>query len=303
MEDRIPVIAGCTAAGKTALAFKLAEHRQGIEIISADSRQLYRGMDIGTAKPSREELEKIPHHMINVADPDMLLSAAWFAVEAMKVIEDVLRRGSIPLVVGGSGLYVMSLAGLLDPLPGRNDQLRNALLAVEDSVPGSLHRLLNGMDKKEASRTGDTDRVRLVRALEIALLSGDKPSDLKVGGNPDKRFRFVFLEKDNTVLREGIKKRTAEMLDEGLLDEVQRLLERGFERDPVLGATIGYAELLDYLEGSCSLAEAQNRIETNTWKYARKQRNMFRRLPNVVPVSNNLFEVEAALFEERKANG
>lgn len=302
MEDskrnRIPVITGCTASGKTAAAFFIAEHWPNVEIINADSRQIYRGMDIGTAKPTEEELNSFPHHMIDVVDPDFLVSAMWYAERAMSIIESVLARGAIPLVVGGSGLYIMSLAGLLDALPPRNDVLRNSLLSLENTAPGSLHRLLEGLDEKEAARTGNTDRVRLVRALEIALLSGEKPSVLKRGGNPDKRFRFVFIEKDNTVLREGIKKRTSIMLSSGLLDEVRNLLDKGYSRDPVLGATIGYSELIDHLDGLCSLEEAREAIETHTWQYARKQRNMFRRLPDVIPVCSNPVKVADALFGE-----
>ncbi len=142
-----------------------------------------------------------------------------------------------------------------------------------------------------------------MRAIEIALLSGDKPSVLKTGGNPDKRFRFVFIEKDNTALRESIKRRTSLMLEDGLLDEVRGLLEKGYSRDPVLGATIGYSELIDYLEGLCSLEEAQAAVEIHTWQYARRQRNMFRRLPGAVSVSSAPIKVEAALFGERRADG
>lgn len=296
MEGSIPVITGCTAAGKTAAAFYIAERRVGVEIVSADSRQLYRGMNIGTAKPTLDELNRFPHHMIDVADPDTLLSAKWFAEKAMKIIEEILDRGCIPLVVGGSGLYVMSLAGLLDPLPTRNDDLRNSLLSLENTVPGSLHRLLNGLDEKEASRTGASDKVRLVRAIEIALLSGEKPSSLKLGGNPDKRFRFVFIEKDNTALREDIRKRTSSMFSSGLPEEVRSLINAGYKRNPVLGATIGYSELIDHMEGLCSLQEAQKAVETHTWQYARKQRNLFRRLPGVTSVSGDPVQIETALL-------
>jgi tRNA dimethylallyltransferase len=303
LEDRIPVITGCTASGKTAAAFYIAERIPGVEIISADSRQLYRGMNIGTAKPSICELNSFPHHMINVAEPDVLLSAGWFATEGMKIIESVLERGSIPLVVGGSALYIMSLAGLLDPLPQRNDTLRFSLNSIENTVQGSLHRLLQGLDPIEAERTDEADRIRLVRAIEIALLSGSLPSFLKSGGNPDRRFRFVYIEIDNKTLRTRIKERTARMLEDGLLNEVRGLLEKGFKRDPVLGSTISYSELLDNLEGKCSIEEAQERIEINTWHYARRQRNLFRRLPGVVSVSSNPVQIETALFSERRAFG
>jgi len=302
LEDRIPVITGCTAVGKTEAAMFIAGNRP-VEIVSADSRQLYRGMSIGTAKPSADELKRVPHHMIDVADPDTLLSAVWYAEKAITVINRILERGSTPLVVGGSGLYIMSLAGLLDSLPSRNDVLREALSAMENQVPGALHRLLTGLDSREAARTGKKDMVRLVRSMEIALLSGSKPSELKQGGKPDSRFRFVYIEKDNTALKQGINTRTSVMLALGLVEEVKDLLRNGYRRDPVLGATIGYSEIIDYLEGQCSLQEAAIAIETHTWQYARRQRNMFRRLPGVVTVSNDPVAVETALFGERRTHG
>jgi tRNA dimethylallyltransferase len=302
LEDRIPVIAGCTAVGKTEAAMFIAGRRP-VEIVSADSRQMYTGMDIGTAKPSADQLKKVPHHMIDVADPDTLRSSVWYAEKALTIINRILDRGSIPLVVGGSGMYIMSLAGLLDSLPSRNDVLREALSTIENQVPGALHRLLKSLDVEEAARTGKTDMVRLVRSMEIALLSGSMPSMLKQGGRPDSRFRFVYIEKDNAALKEGIKRRTSSMLSMGLVEEVEGLLRKGYRRDPVLGATIGYSEIIDYLEGRCSLQEAAVLIQTHTWQYARRQRNMFRRLPGVVSVSNDPVVVEAALFSERRTGG
>lgn len=298
MVDRIPVIAGCTATGKTSLAFKLAKLHPSIEIVNADSRQLYTGMNIGTAKSNKGELSEITHHLLDVSSPDVLLSAGWFRERAMKVIEEILSRNAIPLVVGGSALYIMSLAGMLDALPGRNEPLRRSLNEIEDIVPDSLHRILEALDRKEADRTAATDRVRLIRALEIALLSNSLPSLLKKGGEPDPRFQILLLEEDNTVLRKRIKKRTAIMIENGLVEEVKQLLKQGFKREPVLGATIGYAEVLDYLEGKCTLLEAQSKIETNTWKYARKQRNIFRRLPNAVSATDNLNGANKILFGE-----
>ncbi len=300
MADRIPVIAGCTATGKTSLAFKLAKLHPSIEIVNADSRQLYKGMDIGTAKSEDNELDEVKHHLIDVSSPDVLLSAGWFKDKAMNIIEEILSRGAIPMVVGGSALYIMSLVGLLDSLPPRNETLRKSLNSIEDIVPNSLHRILEALDRKEGSRTAATDRVRLIRALEIALLSNSLPSLLKKGGNPDPRFQILLLEEDNTVLRTRIKKRTATMIEKGLVEEVKHLLEKGFKREPVLGATIGYAEILDYLDGNCSLEEAQLKIETNTWKYARKQRNIFRRLPNAISVSNNLKEADEIFFKHKE---
>lgn len=303
MEGSIPVIAGCTATGKTACALELAEAYSSIEIVSADSRQFYRGMDIGTAKPSRSELDRVPHHMIDIAEPDRLLSAGWFREQAMKVIEDILSRGGIPLVVGGTALYIMHLAGLSDPLPERNEILREALKQVEEEIPGSLHRLLNALDPQEGGKIHETDSVRLVRSLEIALLSGERPSCLKTGGMADSRFRFAVIEVDNTLLRERIAKRTRAMIEKGLVEEVRGLLERGVPEMPVLGATIGYAEILDHIAGKTGLQEASDRIFANTWKYARRQRNMLRRLPGAVRIPGTAEAAAEALFGERISNG
>lgn len=303
MEGSIPVIAGCTASGKTASAIHLASVFPHIEIVSADSRQFYRGMDIGTAKPLREELALVPHHMIDVAEPDALLSAGWFAVAAMEVIENILSRGRIPLVVGGSALYIMSLAGLMDDLPQRNDGIREALETIEEEVPGALHRILRALDSTEADRIGPSDRIRLVRSMEIALQSGELPSSLKKGGEPDPRFRFAVLEAGNAELRERIEGRTRAMIDSGLVDEVSGLLDRGVPEEPVLAATIGYSEIIDHLRGRCTLEEAAGRISANTWRYARRQRNMFRRLPGAMRVPGDPDRLAEVLFGERISNG
>ncbi len=303
MAGRIPVIAGCTASGKTMAAMEIASRFPGVEIVSADSRQFYRGMDIGTAKPLPTELARVPHHMVNIADPDVLLSAGWFAGEAMKIIEDILKRGGIPLVVGGSALYIMSLAGLLDDLPPRNDRIRNALAALEDEVPGTLHRFLSMADGIEAAAVGPSDRVRLLRSLEIAILSGERPSDLKGGGKPDDRFVFALLETDSHILKERIRRRTAGMIENGLVQEVEKLLASGYTREPVLGATIGYGEILDHLQGRSTLEEAGEAISANTWRYARRQRNMFRRLPGAVRVPCEPGRIAEVLFKERISHG
>lgn len=303
MEGRIPVIAGCTASGKSSAAMEIASALPGVEIVSADSRQFYRGMDIGTAKPLPGELERVPHHMVNIADPDVLLSAGWYAGRAMEVIEDILNRGGTPLVVGGSALYIMSLAGLLDDLPPRNDSVRNTLGALEDQVPGALHRLLAMVDEAEAETVGRFDRVRLLRSLEIAIISGERPSALKGGGNPDGRFRFALLDTEGDVLKERIRRRTAVMMENGLVEEVKGLLDAGYEREPVLGATIGYAEVLDHIQGKTTLEEAREAISTNTWRYARRQRNMFRRLPGAVRVPRDTERITEVLFKERISHG
>jgi tRNA dimethylallyltransferase len=302
LDGSIPVLAGCTGTGKTEAAMAIASRVPGIEIVSADSRQIYRGMDIGTAKPSRMLLESVPHHLVNVAEPDRLFSAGWFRKEADRVIEEILSRGGIPLLVGGSALYLMALAGMVDTLPERNDRLRNALLAIEQEAPGGLHRLLRGTDPHGAAEIGPRDRVRLVRALEIALLSGGMASELRTGGEPDKRFRFAILERSNVELKRRIDARTRAMMEAGLPEEVRGLLQAGFSREPVMGATIGYSEIIDHIQGRCTLEQAEDSIRTNTWRYARRQRNMFRRLPGAI-TAGSIEELMNALFKGRTSHG
>jgi len=261
----------------------LAEHID-LEVVNADSRQAYRLMDIGTSKPSIEDRSRVPHHLLDVVDPDEIFSAGRFADLAGHAIQDILDRGVTPLVVGGSGLYLMALTGSLDDLPPRSDRIRHALEGIEIDSPGFLHRFLSELDSSLAERTGTGDRIRLLRALEIILQSGLPASLLRRGGDMDttSRFRVIILEIEPIVLRSRIRVRTVKMFESGLLDEVRGLLERGYGRDSILGRTIGYTEVLDYLEGTASLDDVMTSIEVNTWRLARRQRNMFRRLQNPV---------------------
>jgi len=261
----------------------LAEHID-LEVVNADSRQAYRLLDIGTSKPSREDRSRVPHHLLDVVDPDEIFSAGRFADLALHTIQDILNRGVTPLVVGGSGLYLMALTGSLDDLPPRSDRIRHVLKGIEIDSPGFLHRFLSEVDSSLAEQTGTGDRIRLLRALEIILQSGFPASLLRRGGDMDttSRFRVIILEIEPLVLRSRIRVRTMKMFESGLLDEVKGLLERGYGRDSILGRTIGYAEVLDYLEGTVSLDDAMTNIEVNTWRLARRQRNMFRRLQNPI---------------------
>lgn len=271
----------------------------GVEIVNCDSRQLYRGMDIGTAKPGPEDRAMVPHHLLDVADPDTLLSAGWYAREAQLVLRGITARGGSPLLVGGSALYLMALAGMTDPLPPRDDDLRNALAALERSSPGALFRILRCLDPASVVAPGDT--VRLVRALEICLQSGSRATDLRRGGSVPDSFMFVMLETDPGVLRTRIDERVDKMLKNGLKEEVMALSSAGFGREPVLGHTIGYREMLDHLDGMCSLEDAVTAIKTNTWRYARRQRNMFRRLPGLVRAGSP--DAAASVLDGRGANG
>lgn len=297
--EAVPVLVGCTASGKSEAAMDFALRRPGVEIVCGDSRQLYRGMDIGTAKPGARDREQVPHHLLDVADPDTLLSAGWFAETACRTVSSILERGGVPVVVGGSALYLMAMAGMIDRLPGRNDGLRDALEQLEHTAPGSLHRILGSLDPESA--VAPSDRVRLLRALEICLESGERASELRTGGSFSGSFRFVMLDICSDSLRPRIDRRVDGMIRMGLVEEVRGLLETGFEREPVLGHTIGYREVLDHLEGLISLEDAVRAIKVNTWRYARRQRNMFKRLPGLLRADSR--EALNSLLDTGGANG
>jgi tRNA dimethylallyltransferase len=279
----IPVLAGCTASGKSAAAMSLAGGRE-FEIVNADSRQIYRGMDIGTAKPGREETGRVRHHLYDIADPDETFSAGRYCRLAGVTMDSIFESGSTPLLVGGSGLYIMAVTGSLDELPGRNDRMRAVLSDIEGGSPGALHGILAVLDGETASVTDPADVVRLQRALEIILQSGMRASDLRTGGEGSgDGFRVVVIETEGDELRRRIRGRTAEMFARGLVEEVECLAAKGYGRDSVLGRTIGYREILDYMDGAVTLDGAREAVEVNTWRLARRQRNMFRRLKGAVP--------------------
>lgn len=293
------MLAGCTASGKSEAAMLFAAAGPGVEIVNADSRQFYRGMDIGTAKPSPRDRALVPHHLLDVADPDTLLSAGWFAGAAMEAVEDVSSRGGLPVTVGGSVLYIMAMAGMMDPLPPANPALRKVLETLEEESPGFLGRMLAALDP--GTRVDAADRVRQIRALEITLESGERASNLRRGGKPGKRLVFILLEPPPDVLRKRIDARVDGMVEAGLLRETEGLLAAGFRREPVLGRTIGYREMIDCLEGLCSLEQAVMNVKTNTWRFARRQRNMLERLPGAIRVGSP--EAAAEILEGRWGDG
>ena len=180
-------------------------------------------------------------------------------------------------------MYIMAFTGSLDDLPQRSDRIRTVLRALEEGEKGFLHRFLAALDPDTASVTAPADIVRLVRALEIILQSGTPASVQRSGGSGGGSFRIVTVERGREELRERISSRTESMFSQGLVDEVRRLVSMGYGRESVLGSTIGYAEVLDYLDGSVSLEQARNSVEVNTWRLARRQRNMFRRLKGSIP--------------------
>ena len=274
-----PVVAilGPTAVGKTALAVELAEYFNG-EIVSADSRQFYRGMDIGTAKPSSEELARVPHHLIDVSDPDEPWSLAAFKREAETALADIHNRGKLPFLVGGTGQYVY---GLLDdwqiPSQQPDTRLREVLEAWGRSLgPYPFHHKLALIDPAAAMVIQPENLRRTVRALEVILLTGHRFSEQRrVGVSPYSLLK-IGLIRPRAELYARVDARIAAMLSDGLVEEVRQLRDRGFDAAlPTLSA-IGYREICDYLDGKISLDEAVTLMKRFTRDYIRRQANWFK---------------------------
>ncbi len=277
----IPVLTGCTASGKTGMLIDFQCSQGGLSVVSADSRQVYCGMNIGTAKPTADELQLLPHSLIDRITPAETFSAGRFAAEADLILSSNRKNDCQPVVAGGTVLYILALTGRLDPMPEAAPALRSVLEAMERDRSGTLYRMLSVMDPDRVSVLGERDTIRLIRALEILLLTGRRPSSLRRGGDAERRkhFRIAAVAIDRSELRERIWRRTRSMISGGLLDEVSELTAQGWDRGSALGRTIGYREVLDYFEGSIDTLDAlAETIAASTWRLARRQTNMMGRI-------------------------
>lgn len=274
------VICGPTASGKTALALRLAEHF-AVEIISADSRQVYRRMDIGTAKATAEERALIPHHLVDVVDPDEDFTAADFLHLGRKALAEIAGRGHLPLVVGGTGLYIEALLRGLVDAPGADPDLRRELLQGEEKHgPGSLHKRLQAVDPVLAEQLAPQNLVRIVRALEVFYQSGQPLSELQARhAAVPSPFRVITigLAPRRELLYERIDRRVEAMMAAGLLAETEALLASGYSPRLKALQTIGYRECIDHLAGDTSLQEAVGLIQRNSRRYAKRQMTWFKR--------------------------
>ena len=272
------VIAGPTASGKTGLALELAEHLP-IEVISADSRQVYRGLDVGTAKPTPAERRRVPHHLVDIIDPDESFSAHRFAQMARVAIVGIETRGACPVVVGGTGFYIQSLltASPLGATPPDPELRRRLTDRLEADGPAPLIRRLREIAPERAASIDLDNPRRLIRALEIAETQrrADAAQRQPAEDIPIPAF-VIGLEVDPPALAERIAHRTARMFRDGLLDEARRLRDRGYDRSLPALTGVGYAEALAHLDGRLSLPEAVERTTIRTRQYARRQRTWFR---------------------------
>lgn len=279
---RLAVIAGPTASGKTALAVALAR-RVGGEIVNADSQQVYRGLDVGTAKPTAEERAAVPHHLLDVVDPGEGMDAARFVALADAAIADVAARGRIPIVAGGTGLYLRALLHGVAEAPGRDPALRARLEdeAARDGRP-ALHRRLAAVDPAAAAKIGPNDLVRIVRALEIAA-GGRTQSELFAAhafAAARYRFRLLALDLPRAELHARIDGRVPLLFERGLLAETAALLARSGGRLPPK-LPIGYAEAAEVLAGRLEPSDAVQRVRIAHRRYARRQVIWLRREQDV----------------------
>ena len=278
-EKKTVVIAGPTAAGKTSLGVALALALNG-EIINADSMQVYRGMDIGTAKPTGEEKKGIPHHLMDVVDPDEEFNAAIFRNTALPITREIISKKKICLVVGGTGLYIQSLLKGIFECPPVDPDFRESLRKeCDDRGPQRLHQRLMRLNPKTAVTIHPNDRARIIRALEIIHLTGKSPLDLKreqSQTNPPLRTLKLYLKVDREMLYRRIDKRTEDMIKAGLIDETENLLKQGYSPDLKPMKAIGYRHIIDYLEEKCSLSDTLGKIRRDTRRYAKRQMTWFK---------------------------
>jgi tRNA dimethylallyltransferase len=274
-------LVGTTASGKSALALDLARSDPTIEIVSVDSMQVYRGMDIGTAKPTPADRAEVPHHLIDIADPWDEFTVAWFAAEARRAVDDIAARGRRALLVGGTGLYLQAVVDELQ-VPGRYAEVRATLDAEPDTA--ALHARLAELDPVAAGRMEATNRRRVVRALEVTLGSGRPFSSYGpgLGAYPPSRYHLVGVRLPHDVVAERIEARYRRQMADGFLAEVERLLAdpRGLSR--TARQALGYRELASHLEDAVPLDDALNLAVRRTRRFARRQASWFRRDPRIL---------------------
>lgn len=274
----ILVIAGPTASGKTAVGIELAQRIDG-EIISADARQIYRFMDIGTAKPTTEERAAARHHLIDFINPDKDYSAGQFAEDASAVIGNILRRGKMPIVVGGAGLYIRALFDGFSPMPKIPIEVRTRLQEEGRDCLSSLYKRLCEVDPEWAEKIQATDTQRILRGLEVYEASGKPLSEYqKVPPTPPIRHTASYwgLYWEREVLYDRINARACFMFENGLIEEAKSLRDRGYSPDLNALNAFGYREIFQYLDGETTLDRALVDLQQGTRRYAKRQMTFFR---------------------------
>ncbi len=285
---KVIVILGPTASGKTGLGIKLAKALNG-EIISGDSMQVYRGMDIGTAKPDDAEKERIPHHLIDILDITEKFSVAEFCSLALAAVEDIASRGKIPIIVGGTGMYIETLVSgrLYETETADEDKRREYEEYAREHGAEALHAYLNELDPASAEKIHPNNVKRVIRAIEIAVSGGKTKSCLEetlVSEKPFESLMLYLTPPSREVMYDRINRRVDIMMETGLLDEVNRLDKQGLRETPTASQAIGYKEFFPYLDGECSLAESVEKLKQHTRNYAKRQTTYFGHMAELIPV-------------------
>lgn len=277
-KQKLLVIIGPTAVGKTKLSIELAKRFNG-EIISGDSMQIYRGMDIGTAKIRKEEMEGIPHHLIDIKEPNENFSVAEFQQLVRSTIQEIADRGHLPIIAGGTGLYIQSVIYdyQFSDVSGDEDFRRELEQKAKEIGPDALHQELIKVDPQSASDIHPNNVRRVIRALEIYHLAGKTRNEFDNTANKEEIYQtaIVGLTMDRDKLYERINARVDLMMEDGLLEEVNRLYQQGL-RDCQAIQAIGYKEIYQYLDGDLPLEEAVDKLKQNSRRYAKRQLTWFR---------------------------
>ena len=277
-KKKVIVICGPTASGKTSLGIQIANLVNG-EIISADSMQIYKDMDIGSAKPTTEERSQATHHLVDFVDPDRRYSVADFKKDAESKIKEILKKNKVPIIVGGTGLYVNSLIYNIQYNEVETDLEYRKLLESIDAK--DLYKMAEGIDPVALKKIASTDRKRISRILEIYHSTGKTKTELEKESRHETEYdyKIFVLNMDRQKLYDRINLRVDLMIKDGLVDEVKRMLEK-YSEFPTAMQGLGYKEIVDYLNGNCLLDEAIEKIKLETRRYAKRQLTWFRSYDN-----------------------
>lgn len=283
---RVLTLFGPTAIGKTSIAIELADRLNG-EIVSCDSRQVFKFLDIGTAKPTPAERDKARFHLVDIVPPDHFLNAYCFRLLASDAIRDILEREKTPIMTVGTGMYLKALTDGIFEAPDADQELRSGLEKIADTNGlEALHRRLADVDPEAASALSINDRVRIIRALELYNLSGKTRSELQDERQLDPLpYSFVFagLSLERKALYDRIDRRCEEMLESGLITEAKSLRENSVLSDSIAAKVVGYSEAYQYLDKLCSLEEMMKKFKQATRNYAKRQLTWFRKHPGTEP--------------------
>ena len=295
------ILTGPAAVGKSALSILLAKAVGG-EIISADSMQVYRGMDIGTAKITKEEMDGVPHYLIDEIEPDEPFNVVVFQEMAKKAMERIYANGNIPIIAGGTGFYIQALLKNVEFAENDNDSSYRQELEkmAQNGEAELLYAMLEKEDPESAAAIHPNNIKKIIRALEFKKQTGQKISDhnrMQAEQLPPYNFAYFVLTLPRQELYHRIEKRVDLMLREGLTEEVEALRRKGYSRDLVSMQGLGYKEIYAYLDGECSLEEAKDAVKKGTRHFAKRQMTWFRREKEVIWMDKSSFPSDAALLE------